>query len=65
MPAVLSELSFIKVSDAARIAAVTPESIRDWIKSAGLPAYRVGGQWRIAPAEFAAWLDSRRYERGR
>jgi len=43
----------LKVSEIARFERVTPEAVRSWIHTGRLPAYRVGGHWRVLPEHYA------------
>lgn len=48
----------IDVWTAARIARVSPESIRRWCDEGRIPAYKLVGRWRIERAEFYAFLSA-------
>ena len=39
---------------------VNARTVYRLINTGGLPAYRVGRQWRIRRADFQSWLDSHR-----
>jgi len=47
-------------TEVARRLGVSRRTVRRWIKSGVLPAYRVGGVYRIAPDEFASFLEQSR-----
>lgn len=38
--------------------AVTPETIRNWIKKRGLPGVKIGGRWRFDMSEVRDWQES-------
>jgi excisionase family DNA binding protein len=57
--AVLSE-RLLRIDEAARLLGVSSKTIRRWIKSAGLPAHRLGPRSpRIDEAELRDWIDAR------
>jgi|GEM_PF-7053662 len=48
-----------EVAEAAR---VSESTVRRWVSSSDLPAYRLGRQIRVRPEEFETFLDRRRLE---
>lgn len=48
----------IDVWTAARVARVSPETIRRWCDEGRLAAYKLVGRWRIERAEFYNFLSS-------
>ena len=54
------ELMTLKeVADAAR---VSESTVRRWVRSSELPAYRLGRQLRVRPEEFESFLNQRRLD---
>lgn len=52
--------ALLTVTQAAERAAVTVRYIRAEIAAARLPAHKLGAQWVIAAADFAAWMANPR-----
>lgn len=48
----------LKVSDAARLLAVEPETVLRWIKEKALPAHRLRGQFHVNSVELQEWALS-------
>ncbi len=46
-----------KIEDVAKHLAVTVPTVRNHIKTRGLPFKRVGGSLRFRPEEVTAWVD--------
>jgi len=57
----LFEEPLLKVDKAAVIVDVAPLTVRRWIDSGLLPAYRIGGVVRIRPADLRAYIEARRH----
>jgi excisionase family DNA binding protein len=54
------ELSpLLTIPDVADICRVSIKTVRRWIKSAELPAARLGNQWRIRPKDLQHFIRSR------
>jgi excisionase family DNA binding protein len=47
---------FVSVAEAGRIAAVSPQAIRGWIRAGRLPGYNAGRVLRVRRAELEAFL---------
>lgn len=45
----------LKVSDAARLLEVEPDTVLRWIKEKGLPAHRLRGQFHVNSVELQEW----------
>lgn len=52
----------LSLRDAAAALKVSEGTVLRWIESAGLPAQRVQGAYRISPAELLEWATARRIE---
>jgi excisionase family DNA binding protein len=49
----------LTIPEAAELCRVSDKTIRRWIKSAELPAARLGNQWRIRPKDLQRFFDNR------
>ena len=55
----LKEESWIGTKEAAQYLGVKPATIRDWIrKGKGIPAQKIGKQWKFKCSELDAWVKS-------
>ena len=58
----MSELvneKWISIDAAAEYLGVKPVTIRDWIKKEkGIPAHKIGKQWKFKPTELDDWVKS-------
>lgn len=50
-----TQVSLARMEDIASHFDVTPETIRNWIKTRGFPGRKLGRQWRFEWAEVKAW----------
>ena len=50
-------VKYLSIEDVAESIGVTKETIRAWIKK-GMPAYKIGKQWRFVSAEIDEWIKS-------
>lgn len=55
-------MTLMTLKEVALEARVSESTIRRWVRSAELPAYRLGRQLRIRPDEFERFLDRRRVD---
>ncbi len=51
---------FMSVKQVSELLQVGETTIRNWIHSCELPAIDVGREWRVAPKELEAFLETRR-----
>jgi len=51
---------FLTVDNVAMRLQVSGKTVRRWIASGALPAYDLGGQYRISEADLAAFMAARR-----
>lgn len=51
---------FMSVKEVSELLQVGETTIRNWIRSCELPAIDVGREWRVAPKELEAFLETRR-----
>lgn len=50
---------WIGVEEAAKFLNVKPATVRDWIKkSKGIPAQKIGKQWKFKISELDEWVKS-------
>ncbi len=51
--------SWIGIEEAASYLGVKPATVRDWIrKDNGIPAQKIGKQWKFKCSELDAWVKS-------
>ena len=54
---------WINIDDAAEYLGVKPGTIRDWIrKEKGIPAHKIGKQWKFKRSELDDWVNSGKSE---
>jgi excisionase family DNA binding protein len=62
LPAVLSERdlreALLTIPDIARLCGVSDKTVRRWIGDGRLVARKFGGQWRVHPQDYAAFLHA-------
>ena len=51
---------FMSVKEVSDLLQVGETTVRNWIRDCELPAFDVGREWRIAPKELEAFLETRR-----
>lgn len=50
---------WIGIKDTAEYLGVNKDSIRNWIKKeSGIPAHKIGKQWKFKKSELDAWVKS-------
>lgn len=55
----LSVEKWINIDEAADYFGVKPGTIREWIKKGnGIPAHKIGKQWKFKCSELDAWVKS-------
>ena len=55
----LNNDNWINIDEAATYVGVKPVTIRDWIrKDKGIPAHKVGKQWKFKRSELDEWIKS-------
>jgi len=50
------------VDEVAAILKVTPKTVRDWIALRGLPAAKLGKEYRIPKGELESWLNEKKLQ---
>lgn len=54
---------WINIDEAAEYLGVKPGTIRDWIrKEKGIPAHKIGKQWKFKCSELDEWVASGKSE---
>lgn len=59
MVSVAEKAPLLKVGEVAQRLHVSPAKAYRLVASGELPAYRIGGSWRVDPERFEAWLEER------
>jgi excisionase family DNA binding protein len=54
------EPRFLKASDIAKDLDVAEDTVREWIRTKQLPAYKMGREYRIKREDYEAFLAQRR-----
>lgn len=60
LPLELPLADTMDVFTAARVAQVTPSTMRRWCELGFFPAYKLVGVWRVERESFYTWVRSRR-----
>lgn len=58
-PVTASAPEVLTREQAAKLLDVHPNVISRYVRDLGLPAHRVGGEWRLLRSEVLAWVASR------
>ena len=54
-----NDAKWIGIEDTAEYLGVNKDSIRNWIKKeSGIPAHKIGKQWKFKKSELDAWVKS-------
>lgn len=53
----LDNLRLITLSEAAELLQVSTRTLQRMIRSGKLPAFKVGGQWRVRGAQLRQWVE--------
>jgi excisionase family DNA binding protein len=52
-------ISLLTLSEAAKLLQVSTRTLQRMIHQKQLPAFKVGGQWRLRETQLGAWLEQR------
>ncbi len=55
------ELRLLTLADAAGILQVSKRTLFRMIQQKQVPAFKVGGQWRIRESQFIKWVESKEH----
>ncbi len=52
-------ICLLTLSEAANLLQVSTRTLQRMIRNGELPAFKVGGQWRLREAQLRQWVESR------
>ena len=55
--------TLLTTADVAARLNINVDTVYNLVRRHGLPAARIGAQWRFPESEFQQWVESRRYSR--
>jgi excisionase family DNA binding protein len=55
----LEDIRLLTLSEAAGLLQVSTRTLQRMIRSAELPAFKVGGQWRVRETQLRQWIEKR------
>jgi excisionase family DNA binding protein len=55
----LENIRLLTLSEAAKLLQVSTRTLQRMIRQSKLPAFKVGGQWRMRESQLSEWLDQR------
>lgn len=55
----LDNIRLLTLSEAANLLQVSTRTLQRMIRNGQLPAFKVGGQWRLREAQLRQWVESR------
>ena len=55
----LESIRLLTLSEAAKLLQVSTRTLQRMIRQNQLPAFKVGGQWRMRESQLSEWLDQR------
>ena len=55
----LENIRLLTLSEAANLLQVSTRTLQRMIRSGELPAFKVGGQWRVRETQLKQWVESR------
>ena len=55
----LEDIRLLTLSEAANLLQVSTRTLQRMIRSGELPAFKVGGQWRLREAQLIQWVENR------
>ena len=55
----LENICLLTLSEAANVLQVSTRTLQRMIRNGELPAFKVGGQWRLREAQLRQWVESR------
>jgi excisionase family DNA binding protein len=55
----LENMRLLTLSEAATLLQVSTRTLQRMIRNGQLPAFKVGGQWRVRETQLRQWVESR------
>ena len=55
----LEDIRLLTLSEAANLLQVSTRTLQRMIRNGDLPAFKVGGQWRLREAQLKQWVENR------
>ena len=55
----LENICLLTLSEAANLLQVSTRTLQRMIRNGELPAFKVGGQWRLRETQLRQWVESR------
>jgi excisionase family DNA binding protein len=55
----LENIRLLTLSEAAKLLQVSTRTLQRMIRQKQLPAFKVGGQWRMRESQLGEWLDQK------
>jgi len=55
----LENIRLLTLSEAAKLLQVSTRTLQRMIRQRQLPAFKVGGQWRMRESQLGEWLDQK------
>ena len=55
----LESIRLLTLSEAARLLQVSTRTLQRMIRQRQLPAFKVGGQWRMRESQLSEWLEQK------
>jgi excisionase family DNA binding protein len=55
----LENIHLLTLSEAADLLQVSTRTLQRMIRSGQLPAFKVGGQWRVRETQLRQWIENR------
>jgi excisionase family DNA binding protein len=55
----LENIRLLTLSEAASLLQVSTRTLQRMIRNGGLPAFKVGGQWRVRETQLRQWVEDR------
>lgn len=59
----LDNIRLLTLDEAAALLQVSKRTLQRMIKTRELPAFKVGGQWRLRETQLRQWVEEREIER--
>jgi excisionase family DNA binding protein len=59
MDKALENIRLLTLSNAAELLQVSTRTLKRMIQSQELPAFKVGGQWRVRESQLRQWIQAR------